>query len=145
MTLTKYKSSTPSLTSWMDDFFSSNLFPTFDGRGLNPRMPAVNIKETNDSFELDMAAPGLDKKDFAVTVENGLLTISSKKEEETQEKDKGYTRREFSYASFSRTFSLPEDVNQDEVTAAYNNGVLRVTLPKSEYAKTKPGRTIKIS
>ncbi|MCO4292534.1 Hsp20/alpha crystallin family protein [Solitalea sp. MAHUQ-68] len=146
MTLVKYNPSSPSRGGWMDDFFSSSLFPNFDwGRTSATNTPAVNIRENPDNYELEVAAPRLNKKDFEVSVENGLLTISGHKETQSEENNNHFTRREFSYNSFKRSFSLPEDVKQDEVVAVYQNGILHVTLPKSEQAKAKAPRTIKIS
>lgn len=145
MTLVKHNPSTPSLGGWMDDFFSGSLFSNSDWRNISNRVPAVNIKDNADNYLLELAAPGLEKKDFEVTVDNGLLTISSKKEVNNEQSDENYTRREFSYTAFTRTFSLPEGVKQDAVAANYTNGVLHVTLPKTDAAKTKPARSIKIS
>ena len=145
MTLVKYNESMPALSGWMDDFFNNNLLPGFGlGRTL-ANSPAVNVLETNDSYQLEVAAPGLNKKDFHVSVDNGLLTISAKRESQHEESQDNYTRREFSYSTFERTFTLPEGVKQDEINANYQNGILHVTLPKTEEVKGKAPRTIKIS
>jgi len=130
--------------SWVDDLFNAPLFPGFAGRAW-VNSPAVNVRETHDSYELEVAAPGLTKKDFEVSVDNGLLTISAKKESQKEENNVSYTRREFSYSSFSRTFTLPEGVKQDDIEANYENGILHITLPKTEEAKGKSPRTIRIS
>ena len=145
MTLVKYNPSTPSLGGWMDDFFNSNLFPNQEWGSNRFKIPAVNIRENADSFELELAAPGLEKKDFQLSVDNGMLTISAQKDESRENGNSNYTTREWSYNSFSRSFSLPEIVKEDGLTANYYNGVLRVTLPKKEEAKKKPARSIKIS
>ena len=142
-----------------------NLFPTwsndlFDtGRFLSPRLfdfgsdafdfanrvPSVNITENEKEFKIEMAAPGLERKDFKVEVENGMLCISSEKEEESKEEKKNYTRREYSYNSFSRSFTLPDNSSPDKIDAKYENGVLNITLPKKEVAVSKPVKEIKVS
>ena len=109
-------------------------------------IPAVNIKETNDSFEVEMAAPGMEKKDFKIELEGNMLSISSEMQEryENQE-DENYSRKEFSYQSFYRTFHLPKEVvNADKIQAKYENGLLRLEIPKREEAKQKPVRLIDI-
>src|ERR1051325_4429027 len=100
MTLVKYNSSIPSLGGWMDDFFNGNLFPDNDWGRVNSRVPAVNIRDNADSYELEVAAPGLEKKDFEIQLDNGALTISGKKEERSEDRDANYSRKEFSYNSF---------------------------------------------
>ncbi len=112
----------------------------------NTTLPSVNIKESNDSFEVEMAAPGFSKQDFKIELNNDQLTISSEKKMENEEKEgEQYTRREFSYQSFSRTFTLPNIVNGDKIHARYDNGVLRISIPKKEEAKLKPSKLIAIS
>ncbi len=107
-------------------------------------MPAVNVKETDDTYEITMAAPGLEKNDFKIDVNGSLLTISAEKDEKKEEKDETYSRREYSYRSFSRSFSLPEDIFKDKIDANYMNGELRLTLPKKEEAKTMPHQKISV-
>lgn len=112
------RSEWPSLLSgaWLSDFFDNDRF--FDSDWLKRQsVPAVNVKESEKEFEIEMAAPGLSKKDFNITVVKGILTISSEKEEEREEKEKDYTRREFSYNAFSRSFTLPEYVSEDDIKA----------------------------
>tara|TARA_R110002020_G_scaffold21009_1_gene71087 strand:- start:53795 stop:54133 length:339 start_codon:yes stop_codon:yes gene_type:complete len=108
-------------------------------------LPKVNIKETAEAYLVEMAVPGLKKSDFNIDLHNQILTISMNKEEETEQKDGNYTRKEFGYASFKRTFSLPETVNDGDIKAHYNDGILKIQLPKKEEARQKPVRTIKIS
>lgn len=94
-------------------------------------MPAMNIKENDENFEIDIAAPGFNKKDFEITIENGILHLSAEKKEEKEEKEDNFTRKEFSYNSFSRSFTLPENVNdEDNIDAKYKNGILKLTLTK---------------
>ena len=108
--------------------------------------PAVNIKEKDDEFLIELAAPGFKKEDFKLSVENNTLTISSEKNEESEEKNNNYTRKEFSYQSFSRSFNLPEKiVNSDEIEAKYSDGILNVRIPKREEQKPKPIKIIDIN
>lgn len=131
-----------------DDFFTRDLmdwgFKNYSSTGTT--IPAVNIQETNDHFDVELAAPGMTKNDFKVELDNNVLTISSEKEDKHEEKDDKYTRREFSYQSFQRSFTLPEQVvDIEKINAKYENGVLHLTVPKKESAKPKPPKTIKIS
>jgi HSP20 family protein len=130
-----------------DDFFSRELFNWGNSNFSNTKttVPSVNIKETSESFEVEVAAPGMEKKDFNITLDGNLLTISSQKEHRSQNTEDNYTRREFSYQSFQRSFELPKDVvNEEGITAGYENGVLHLTVPKREEAKQKAPRMIEI-
>jgi HSP20 family protein len=125
------------MPSLFEDFLNKPVFDLFDV-GLSSRLknlPAVNISERKDDYLVSMAAPGLKKEDFKIAVEGNLLTISSEKEKESEEKDETYTRQEYSYSSFERSFSLPDEVNKDKIGAHYKNGVLELVLPKKEEAK----------
>lgn len=136
----------PAWTSFIDDLFkveSGNIQNADFNKGIT--LPKVNIKESVDAYTLEMAVPGFKKSDFVIDVENENLTISADiktQEEETQE---DYTRKEFGYASFKRTFILPETVEENKIEAAYTDGILSLNIPKKEEAKPKPARTIKIS
>jgi HSP20 family protein len=134
----------PSVPSFFDDFFVKDLMGWSNANNAyGASLPAVNIRQDENNFEVEVAAPGLAKEDFKVEVENNVLTISSEKEIENE--DRGYTRREFGYGSFRRTFTLPENqVDVEKVKASYNNGILHILLPKREEVKPKPARTIKI-
>jgi HSP20 family protein len=111
-------------------------------------LPAVNIKETENSYEVEMAAPGMRKEDFKIELDNNVLTISSEKTEESPEGygNERYSRREFSYQSFQRSFTLPKEVvDEDKIEAHYQEGVLQLRIPKKEKAKQKPPRKIQIA
>jgi HSP20 family protein len=127
----------------MNDFFNAN-------QAINS-VPAVNVAEHQDGFRIDVAAPGLKKENFKLNLNHNNLTISAY--QETRKDDQGveqntdrekYTRREFSYSSFQRTFTLPTSVNADAIKASYLDGILTIELPKREEAKVKPARQIKI-
>ena len=110
----------------------------------NHTMPAVNIREGETDFTLELAVPGQKREDFNVEVDNDVLTISMESKDEKAEKEGEFTRREFRYTSFRRAFTLPETVNQDDIRADYKDGILRFTLPKKEEALPKPKRLIEI-
>lgn len=139
MTLMK-RTGFPSLFNegWLTDFFDNDRF--FDAEWMKKLqvVPAVNVVEKDKEFEIELAAPGLTKKDFNITVENGILTIACEKELEKENKEKNYTRKEYNYTNFSRSFTLPENVKTDKVDAWYENGILRIVLPKEAEVKVKP-------
>lgn len=149
MTLATRNNWTPSFPSLFDKIFEGDLMDWKNSNfaGSNTTLPAVNIKENDDQFEIEVAAPGMEKKDFKVNFDNGRLTISSEKENEKEVKDgESLTRREFNYQSFQRSFTISENmVNSDKINASYNNGILHITLPKREEIKPKPAKEIKIS
>jgi HSP20 family protein len=107
-------------------------------------IPAANIVENKDHYEVSLAAPGMKKDDFSIDVEGNVLTISAEKEEKKEEKDERYSRKEFSYTSFSRSFTLPEWVNKDKIDASYDNGLLRLHLPKTEEARRLSSKHIAV-
>jgi HSP20 family protein len=147
---TKKNGGLPSLVS---DFFGASLFDRdffdldsdlFPSRlGIN--VPTANVMETNKEFKLELAAPGLERKDFNVEIENHVLKISAEKEEEKSEKNGGYSRREYSFNSFSRSFSLPENVKEGSIDAKYENGVLKVSIPKEKETSVKPAQKVTVS
>ncbi|HLL44503.1 MAG TPA: Hsp20/alpha crystallin family protein [Segetibacter sp.] len=150
MTLTKRNGNLANpFPNLFDDLFSRDLFDwnnsNFSTTGTT--LPAVNVKETPESFVVEMAAPGMKKEDFKVELNNNLLTISSEQKSEHEEKENDkYTRKEFSYQSFQRSFQLSrEAVDADNIQAKYENGVLHLTIPKREEVKQKPSRLINIS
>ncbi|MDH1602768.1 Hsp20/alpha crystallin family protein [Empedobacter sp. GD03739] len=109
------------------------------------QFPAVNIKENEDSFEILLAAPGLNKEDFSIEIDENILKISSEFKQNEEVKDEKFSRREFNFSSFKRAFTLPETINEDKIEASYVNGILQLVLPKKEEALPKEKRSIQIS
>jgi len=141
--LVKKKIGFPVVPNLVDDLFKDWSFSNFSEE--NTTLPAVNIKENNDEFTVEVAAPGMNKKDFKLNFEDGILTISSEKSIENEENKDNYTRKEYSYQSFKRSFSLPKNiVDGDKIKASYKNGELLITIPKLEIAKQKPARLIEV-
>jgi HSP20 family protein len=126
----------------IEKFFGGNFF---NGNAWMKQLPATNISETDNDYRVEIAAPGLKKDDFKVTVDNDMLNISAEKEEKKEEKDKNYTRKEYSYNSFSRSFYLPDTVMSDKLDAHYEDGVLRIMLPKKAEAKKALAKEVKVS
>lgn len=150
MTLAKLSNNWfPSFPSLVDRFFDGDLMDWGNSNyaGEQSTLPAVNVKENDNEFQIEVAAPGLKKEDFILHLDNGRLTISSEKRDEKVEKEgEKVTRGEFNYQSFQRSFNVAENlVNADKIAAKYNNGILHVTLPKREEAKPRPVKQIKIS
>lgn len=133
----------------MDDFFDNrgwtrNLMPDTFWNGKRSE-PALNIKETDDNFEIELAAPGFAKKDFEVTIEDGCLNIKAEKETSEEEIEDNYTRKEFSYNAFERSLQLPESIKQEAIKAKYNDGILSFNLTKKEEAKKVPPKKVQIA
>ena len=135
-------------TTHFDDFLNRDIFNwgLSNFSDTNTTIPAVNVKETSDNYEVEVAAPGMTKKDFKVVLEGNNLTISSEKEtQKEQNEDVRYTSKEFSYQSFSRTFTLQKDVvDTEKIQAKYEDGVLHLLIPKMEHAKQKQPKLIEI-
>ncbi len=149
MTLAKLSNNWfPSTPSFFDRFFESDLMDWGNSNysSTNSTLPAVNVKETDNEFLIEVAAPGMNKKDFNVNYDNGRLTISSEHKNESEEKEGNkVTRREFSYQSFQRSFTIAQNVvDADKIEASYDNGILNIKLPKREEVKPKPSKQIKI-
>jgi HSP20 family protein len=125
----------------------SNIFDNDLGDFFGKRFsdPAANIIENTDSFHLEIAAPGMVKDDFKINLENNILTISVEVEDQKREEGKNYSRKEFYYGSFSRSFTLPKTINVDNIKADYDNGILRITLPKKEETRVEIKKEIRIS
>jgi HSP20 family protein len=141
--LTKATERKPSV---FNDFFKpwNEWFDDSDILGRSMNVPAVNITEQKDQYLVSLAAPGLKKEDFNIDVDGNMLTISSEKEENKEEKDKKFTRKEYNYSSFSRCFTLPEEINKEKIEAKYEDGVLKLSLPRREEAKKLSAKHIAV-
>jgi HSP20 family protein len=118
--------------AYWDDFFNDRFFNQLSNVTGNSNTPAVNVSEDDKEYTVEVAAPGIDRNDFNLEVDNDILTISKKQKESKEEKSPNYLRREFSYQMFSRSFKLPETIDQDQIRATHESGILKVTLPKKE-------------
>ncbi|MEO9570052.1 MAG: Hsp20/alpha crystallin family protein [Polaribacter sp.] len=126
-------------TDFIRDWSTSNFSDT------NTTLPAVNIKENKNEFLVDVAVPGMKKEDFKIDLDNEILTISSEKTINNENTDEKYTKKEYSYLSFKRSFTLPKGiVDIDKINATYKNGELKITIPKLEEAKPKPVKLIEV-
>jgi HSP20 family protein len=133
----------PVMPNIFDDFFKDWSLSNYSDT--NTTLPAVNIKENENEFTVEVAAPGMDKKDFKINLDNDILTISSEKTSKNEDINDKYTRKEYSYQSFERSFNLPKDVIANEkITASYKNGELLISIPKKEEAKPIPPKLIEV-
>lgn len=130
----------PAWSSMLDDFFTDNFSSQLESMSI----PAANIEEKDNAFEIKLAAPGLKKDDFKIEIENGILSISSESEQSDEEENKDFRRKEYSYSSFSRSFSLPENIHEDQIEASYKEGELILTLPKKAI-QTQNTKKIEVS
>jgi HSP20 family protein len=133
-TLTRFGEGFPTL---FGDFFRpwNDLFDKSDFVGRTLQVPAVNIKETKDDYSLSLAVPGMKKDDFKIDMEGNMITISCEKEESKEEKEAKYTRNEYNFTSFTRSFTLPDEINKEKIDARYEDGILKLVLPKKEEVK----------
>lgn len=147
MSIIKRKNNNNLFPSFLDDVLGNDLLnPSADFGNVGFNVPAANIKEHEDKFMLELAAPGKSKEDFNVELDNDVLTISSEHEDKKEDKNgESFTRKEYSYESFTRSFTIPESVDSSQIKANYQNGILKFNLPKREEAKTQPKRMIDIS
>ncbi|MBN1198732.1 MAG: Hsp20/alpha crystallin family protein [Bacteroidales bacterium] len=141
MAIIRWQNRNP-LSDIVSNFFDSDYHEFFGKRACDP---SANIIEKPEGFELEIAAPGLKKEDFKIDLDNAVLTISTEMEDAKKEEGKNYTRKEFYYGSFSRSFTLPKSVNTDKIKAEYTNGILKIDLPKRDEAKLETKKEIKIS
>lgn len=145
--LARRNESLPAFTRLFGDLFDREMFDwnNFNYSDTNTTLPAVNIKDTPEHFVVEVAVPGMDKKDFMINLKDNVLTISSERKKEEEKTEGSYTRREYSYQSFCRSFTLPDNiVDSDKISAKYENGELMITIPKREEAKPKEPRMIEI-
>jgi HSP20 family protein len=129
----------PVFTSLIDDLFLNQ-----DWSHVNTNVPAANIIEADDHFDIELAAPGNKKADFKIELEEGVLTISSETEIKSTEKESSFTRKEFGYSAFKRSFNIPDSVSADKISANYKEGILSVNLPKKQEALPQPKKLISI-
>jgi len=142
MTLIKH-SDWPTLRgSMLSDFFDDDVF--FKNPMGRRSLPSVNIKETEKSYELEMAAPGYNKKDFNISIEGNMLTVSAERKQEQEKTEDHYTRREFGYESFSRSFNLPSNTSEDDINARYEDGILKLSINKKDTATAKNKKAITV-
>ncbi len=138
----------PAVPFFFDDFMGRDLADWFDSNFSNGNsLPAVNVKENDEEFELELAVPGMSKNDFKIEFENDVLTVSAEKEVKSEDgkKNGNFYRKEFGYTNFQRSFRLPEDtVNSDAIKASYVDGILKIEIPKREEVKPKPARLIDV-
>lgn len=139
------RSDFPNFPNLLDNFFGRDL--DMDSVMERGSMPAVNIRESDDEYAIEVAAPGMKKGDFDLRLDHNVLSISSEKEHRNDEKDEkgNYTRREFSFQSFRRSFTLPDAADAEKIQAKYDEGILHIVIPKREEMKKRPPRTIDIS
>lgn len=154
MTLVKAKKNGDLIPKTVSDLFETDflLRPSifdfsggFSGFNLLTTIPSTNITETDKDYKIELAAPGLSKQDFKIEIENEMLTISSEKKEEKKEEKENYWKQEFSYQTFSRSFRLPDNSLPDKMEAKYEDGILRLSLPKKDVTTSKSKKEIKVS
>lgn len=119
----------------------SSLIPT----RLGITVPTANIRETPKEFKLELAAPGLERKDFSIEITNHTLTVSAEKENEKNEDEEGYSKKEYSFNSFCRTFSLPDNIKESKIEAKYDKGVLKISIPKEKETEVTAAHKIEVS
>jgi len=137
MTLVKFNNGLKNnaVNPFFNDVLDSLLNDSYIGNKLVARVPAVNIAETENEFQIELAAPGLKKEDFKINLDKNVLTVSSEKKSESVDEGKKFSKREYSYSSFSRSFTLPESADHSKIEADYTDGVLKLTVTKKEEAK----------
>lgn len=127
------------------DGFGKDFFDDFMPFNSSRSLPAVNIVDDKDEYRIEVAAPGLKKEDFKVSMDGNVLTVHSEKEMTNEEKNEKYARKEFSYSSFKRSFTLPEGADSDHVNASYTDGILSIAVPKKEEIRRKEVKQISIA
>lgn len=141
MTIVRRNLNSPFLPDWLEDFFSG------ENPAVKPQVsnvPLVNVFEEDEKFRIELAAPGLKKEDFKIKLENDVLSISSEQENKVEEANDNCTKREYSYSSFSRSFTLPESADKEKISAKSEDGILKISIMKREEEKVKPIREITI-
>lgn len=129
--------------SMLSDFFEAeNFFP--GNSRFKASLPAVNVMEKNDHYEIEVAAPGMKKEDFDIAIHNGVLTLKAERKQESAREKENFTRREYIFSSFERNFSLPDDVVEEDIKASYNDGLLNIALTKADHAVDKGPRKVSV-
>lgn len=139
------RSRAPRFSNLIENFFDGDFPTVFQNDWIRFAQPSVNIKDAKDAYSIEVSAPGFNKDSFNVKIEDGLLTISAEAKEEKLEEGEKYTRKEYSHSSFKRSFTLPKTIKADGISAGYENGILKVTLPKLEEAKQKGTIDVKVA
>lgn len=132
----------PVFQNWLEDYFGTIDDSIYTNK---KTVPAVNIAENDEQFKIYFAVPGLSKSDFSINLENDVLTVKSEKEQERESTSTNFTRKEFNFSSFQRSFTLPESADGESIKAEYKDGVLQIEIPKKEEAKVKPAREIEVA
>lgn len=134
------------LPALLSDWFNTDItgvdFPI--GKRIGVTMPSANLSETDKGYRIELAAPGLQRKDFMVEIDNHTVTVSSEKEEEKEDKGEDYTRKEYSYNSFCRSFNLPSNVQEDKLDAKYEDGILKINIPKKEVTSKNSKKVVAV-
>jgi len=130
--------------AYWDDFFNDNFFNQLNSKNSNENRPAVNVAENDGGYTIEVAAPGIDRKAFNLEIENDVLTISTEKKDSKEEQKQNYLRREFNYQSFKRSFQLPETIDQEQINASHDAGILTLILPKKEEVVQEAPRQIEV-
>lgn len=141
----KFNPFAPVTVKTLERAFDELFTPAFQSSTFTGQRPLVNVVENTEDFKLEVAAPGLKKEDFEISIDKDQLIISAKEEHKTETEQENYSRREFNFTSFKRSFYLPETVDATAIGAAYENGILTVTLPKKEEAKEKGPRVVEVA
>lgn len=146
MTLVKWNNETrPAFPNLMENFFGKDIFDMIGNNGNIGSLPGVNVIENKDEFRIEVAVPGMKKEHFNINLEKNMLSISAEVENSSENENERYTRREFSFDSFRRSFALPDSAHGEKIKAKYTDGILHIVVPKKEEAKEKPARKIDIS
>ena len=130
--------------AYWDDFFNDNFFNSFNNGSRHTHLPAVNIVEDDKEYRIEVAVPGVSRKDFNIELNDDLLTISSEQKSDKKDENRRYMRKEFSYSTFKRSFQIPETIDQDNIKASHDAGILNIQLPKKEEVVQKAPKQIEI-
>jgi len=130
--------------AYWDDYFNNNFFNQLNSGSCYENRPAVNISENDKQYSIEVAAPGIDRKAFHLEIENDVLTISTERKENKEEQKRNFLRKEFNYQSFKRSFQLPDTINQEQIKATHDAGILTLILPKKEEEVQKAPRQIEV-